>query len=164
MEEKKDECKEVSESENSCKLTELFARISETFHAKENPVLNDQTDSEAAVETHPAAQEGKAPRKSRHHSTLAQDIELLTKSLRQEGGGGSDHKQDDQHAKEVEKPAPQERKSARVQDPSIPSQASQKLAESNKLEDQINLQHLIELMRIFHVRMISSAYAVTEQQ
>lgn len=163
MEEKKDECKEVLESENSCKLTELFARVSETFHAKENPVLNDQTDSEAAVETHPAAQKGKAPRKSRRHSTLAQDIKLLTKSLRQ-SGGGSDQKQDEQHAKQLEKPASQEGKSARVQDPSIPSQASQKLAESNKLEDQINLQHLIELMRIFHVRVISSAYAVTEEQ
>lgn len=31
-------------------------------------------------------------------------------------------------------------------------QTSQRLAESNKLEDQINLQHLVELMRIFHVR------------
>lgn len=36
----------------------------------------------------------------------------------------------------------------------IPSQASQKLAKSDKLEDQINLQHLVELMRIFHVRFI----------
>ena len=33
----------------------------------------------------------------------------------------------------------------------IPSQTSQKFVESNKLEDQINLQHLVELMRIFHV-------------
>ena len=32
-----------------------------------------------------------------------------------------------------------------------PPQASQKLAESSKLEDQINLQHLVELMRVFHV-------------
>ena len=30
-------------------------------------------------------------------------------------------------------------------------QASQQLAASNKLEDQINLQHLVELMRIFNV-------------
>ena len=144
MEEKKDEYKEVLESENSCKLTDLFARISETVHAKE-------TDSDAAVETHPAAQ-NKFSRKSRRHSTLAQDIQLLTESLRQDGGG-SDHKEEDRHA---EKLAPQEGRSVRVQDPPIPSQASQKLAESNKLEDQINLQHLIELMRIFHVRMISS--------
>ena len=150
MEEKKDEYKEVLESENSCKLTEFFARISETVHAKET---TDQTGSDAAVETHPAAQ-NKLPYKSRRHSTLAQDIQLLTESLRQDGGG-SDHKEEDQHAY-AEKLAPQEGRSVRVQDPSIPSQASQKLAESNKLEDQINLQHLIELMRIFHVRMISS--------
>ena len=31
------------------------------------------------------------------------------------------------------------------------SQASERLAQSNKLEDQINLQHLVELMRIFYV-------------
>ena len=37
-------------------------------------------------------------------------------------------------------------------DEGLPSQASQKLAKSNKLEDQINLQHLVELMRIFHVQ------------
>ena len=83
MEEKKDECKEVLESENSCKLTELFVRISETVHAKETQVLTDQIGSDAAVETHPAAQKSKVPRKSRRHSTLAQDIQLLTKSLRQ---------------------------------------------------------------------------------
>ena len=77
----KDECKEVLENENSCKLTELFARISETVHVKETKVLTDQTDSDAAAETRPAAQ-NKAPRKSRRHSTLAQDIQLLTKSLR----------------------------------------------------------------------------------
>ena len=156
MEEKKDECKEVLESENSCKLTELFVRISETVHAKETQVLTDQIGSDAAVETHPAAQKSKVPRKSRRHSTLAQDIQLLTKSLRRDGGG-SDHKQDDRHAKELEKLAPQEGRSVRVQDPPMPSQASQKLADSNKLEDQINLQHLIELMRIFHVRMIATA-------
>ena len=148
MEEKKDEYKEVLGGEDSCKLTEFFARISETVHAKET---TDQTGSDAAVETHPAGQ-NKFPRKSRRHSTLAQDIQLLTESLRQDGGG-SDHKEEDRHA---EKLAPQEGRSVRVQDPPIPSQASQKLAESNKLEDQINLQHLIELMRIFHVRMISS--------
>ena len=157
MEEKKDECKEVLENENSCKLTELFTRISETLHAKETKVLTDQTDSDAAVETHPAAQ-NKPPRKSRRHSTLAQDIQLLTESLKQDGGG-SHHKEEDSD-RHAEKLAPQEGRSVRVQDPPIPSQASQKLAESNKLEDQINLQHLIELMRIFHVRMIT--YAVVK--
>lgn len=38
----------------------------------------------------------------------------------------------------------------------IPSQTSMKFAESYKLEDQINLQHLVELMTIFHVRLINN--------
>ena len=68
------EYKEVLEGEDNCKLTELFARISETVHAKETKVLTDQTGSDAATQ--------KVPRKSRRHSTLAQDIQLLTESLR----------------------------------------------------------------------------------
>lgn len=35
----------------------------------------------------------------------------------------------------------------------LASQASERLAQSNKLEDQINLQHLVELMRIFYVSL-----------
>ena len=69
-----DEYKEVLGGEDSCKLTELFARISETVHAKETQVLTDQTGSDAVTQ--------KVPRKSRRHSTLAQDVQLLTKSLR----------------------------------------------------------------------------------
>ena len=52
--------REVLESEHSCKLTELFSRISETMHAKETQVLTDQTDSDAAVETHPAVKKKQA--------------------------------------------------------------------------------------------------------
>lgn len=37
--------------------------------------------------------------------------------------------------------------------------ASQQLSKSHKLEDQINLQHLVELMRIFHVRFPKVMYA-----
>ena len=33
----------------------------------------------------------------------------------------------------------------------VASQSSKQLAGSNKLEDQINLQHLVELMKIFYV-------------
>lgn len=41
----------------------------------------------------------------------------------------------------------------------VASQSSKQLPGSNKLEDQINLQHLVELMNIFYVRL-NSVYII----
>lgn len=82
-------------------------------------------------------------RKSRRHSVVSREVELLNKLGQQQ----------ERSSQEKGVPRRPSGKPAGVQNPPLPSQASQKLAESNKLEDQINLQHLVELMRIFHVSL-----------
>lgn len=95
---------------------------------------------------------------SRRHSVLHQELEMLNKL----------HEQEKQADEEIElgrlnvllPETHQDKTSSLSQEEDgggneggrqMPSCASQKLSESHKLEDQINLQHLIELMRIFHV-------------
>ena len=46
------------------------------------------------------------------------------------------------------------RRSASFVKEGVASEVSQQLSKSGKLEDQINLQHLVELMRVFNVRFL----------
>ena len=85
-------------------------------------------------------------RKSRRQSIISQEIELLTK-LGENQAAISEGRDGLMDQYEPRGCSPGKKSHG----PLMPSQASQKLAESNKLEDQINLQHLVELMRIFHV-------------
>ncbi len=97
----------------------------------------------------------------RRQSVLHQELELLSKLREQEAhndeelelGRALDAPEDLQSAQHGNRQQQGEDKGRGGSDNGgrIPSRASQKLSESDKLEDQINLQHLIELMRIFHV-------------
>lgn len=116
-----------------------------------------ESDANSGVEDHPTPyfsreiKPTRVPRKSRRHSTISHELEVLTKSWGQQDS--QDEKQDSHHTRDTDNHASRSTsaRSGRVPETAMPSQASQKLAESNKLEDQINLQHLVELMRIFHV-------------
>ena len=119
-----------------------------------------ESDANSGVDDHPTPhfsgndrelKPTRVPRKSRRHSTISQELEVLTKSWGQQDC--QDEKQDSHHTRDADNHASRSTsaRSGRVPETAMPSQASQKLAESNKLEDQINLQHLVELMRIFHV-------------
>lgn len=89
----------------------------------------------------------KLRRKSRRQSLLSQELELLQDTAGDRKYSVSSHGR----GRKPSQPRNDSSSGKAATDPLLPSQASQRLAESNKLEDQINLQHLVELMRIFHV-------------
>ena len=91
----------------------------------------------------------KTSRKSRRQSVLAEELETMQKKWAQDPPQIIEENKQPVPAKKAE-----QRKDSLEQGGTVPlqSQASQKLADSHKLEDQINLQHLVELMQIFHVR------------
>ena len=143
------------------------------LHPEAEPDIRNPSESDAksrVVEGHPAPhfkgedrelEPNKCStyhRKNRRQSTISQELELLTKSWEQRSCPQPEETEpeDGHHAKDIDDHASRgaSGRSGRVPEPAVPSQASQKLAESNKLEDQINLQHLVELMRIFHVRKL----------
>ncbi len=105
------------------------------------------------------------PRKSRRQSVLHQELEMLSKLREQESRMEEEMELGLVTVKDADAATDttedrDEKNSAQPQGGDggggeaggrLVSHASRKLSESNKLEDQINLQHLIELMRIFHV-------------
>ena len=94
-------------------------------------------------------------RKGRCHSVLSQELKLLNKLKIQaeEEREGAGVVAETRPPDEQDEKSPEGEKSGGEHNQLLHSHASQKLAESTKLEDQINLQHLIELMEIFHVRL-----------
>lgn len=101
----------------------------------------------------------RARKQSRRQSTLAQELNMLSGHGRGsiDDGGTAPRALEGGNGSRGEKPQ-KEQAQPSLSAGGIALQPSQRLVESNKLEDQINLQHLVELMRIFHVRQCMAKY------
>ena len=118
----------------------------------------------------PWAHAKKGPRRSRRQSVLAEELEAIECSLackndfeQKPKTKAAKHwsllaremkqarlKHGEAQTRDVPADSGTAEENKNSSEQGMPSQASQELAKSNKLEDQINLQHLVELMRIFH--------------